>query len=384
MDKSKKKTIIFLVAIVVVLAVALGLYLGVPTAKTYVDYDFMGGISLQTIIKANIVNQGPIGDKIYAAVSEVDKLTNPTKETSDISKINNASFGKKNAVTVSPTTIELLKIAYDVYVKTEGKFNPASYTLVDIWGFSANKFNKNAEHTVPEQALIDKGIALSKKFEKIRFVERYEEDVTGATFVVNTVSNTVYKTEDCFVGGESAKIDLGGIAKGYAVEKCYDVFKNSVADNGLVNLGGNVYTYNKDWKVGLENPFKYNKDESGIIGVASVNNQSISCSGVYERNYKIGDKLYHHIIDTSTGAPCEITGKSIVMAIVIGKNGAVSDAVATSLVLFKTIESAEEFVNKNYADEISGVILINNAREYKVLGETSFAFNEEVKNFTKL
>ena len=152
MDKSKKKTIIIIVAIVAVLSLVLGLYLGLPIQKTYVDYDFMGGISLQTIIKANMVNQGPIGDKIYAAVEKVDNLTNPTKEKSDIYRINNAKEGE--TVKVNAMTIDLLKIAKDVYDKTGGKFNPASYTLVDIWGFSADKFNKEGEHTVPSQEQI--------------------------------------------------------------------------------------------------------------------------------------------------------------------------------------------------------------------------------------
>ncbi len=382
MDKSKKKTIIIIVAIVAVLSLVLGLYLGLPIQKTYVDYDFMGGISLQTIIKANMVNQGPIGDKIYAAVEKVDNLTNPTKEKSDIYRINNAKEGE--TVKVNAMTIDLLKIAKDVYDKTGGKFNPASYTLVDIWGFSAEKFNKEGEHTVPSQELIEKGKKLAKTFENITFITDGETPNENATFVVNTTKNIVYKTDKCFIDGESAKIDLGGIAKGYAVEKCYEVFKNSVASDGLVNLGGNVYTYNKVWKVGLENPFKNNEGEKGIFGVVDVKNLSISCSGVYERNYTIDGKFYHHIIDVETGAPVEIGEKSVFMAMVIGKNGAVCDAVATSLVLYKTIENAEQFVKENYKDEISGVILINKSKEYKVLGSIPFVFNEELKDFDEI
>lgn len=382
MDKSKKKTIIIIVAIVAVLSLVLGLYLGLPIQKTYVDYDFMGGISLQTIIKANMVNQGPIGDKIYAAVEKVDNLTNPTKEKSDIYRINNAQIGE--TVKVNATTIELLKIAKDVYDKTGGKFNPASYTLVDIWGFSAEKFNKEGEHTVPSQEQIEKAKKLAKTFENITFITDGETLDENATFVVNTTKNIVHKTDKCFIDGESAKLDLGGIAKGYAVEKCYEVFKNSVASDGLVNLGGNVYTYNKVWKVGLENPFKYNEGEKGIFGVVDVKNLSISCSGVYERNYTIDGKLYHHIIDVETGAPVEIGEKSVFMAMVIGKNGAVCDAVATSLVLYKTIENAEQFVKENYKDEISGVILINKSKEYKVLGSVPFVFNSELKGFTEI
>lgn len=382
MDKSKKKTIIIIVVIVAVLSLVLGLYLGLPIQKTYVDYDFMGGISLQTIIKANMVNQGPIGDKIYAAVEKVDNLTNPTKEKSDIYRINKAKEGE--TVKVNATTIELIKIAKDVYDKTGGKFNPASYTLVDIWGFSADKFNKEGEHTVPSQEQIEKAKKLAKTFENITFITDGETLDENATFVVNTTKNIVYKTEKCFVEGESAKLDLGGIAKGYAVEKCYEVFKNSVASDGLVNLGGNVYTYNKVWKVGLENPFKYNEGEKGIFGVVDVKNLSISCSGVYERNYTIDGKLYHHIIDVETGAPVEIGEKNVVMAMVIGKNGAVCDAVATSLVLYKTIENAEQFIKENYKDEITGVILINQSKEYKVLGSIPFVFNNELKGFTEI
>ncbi len=399
MDKTKKKQITVIAVTIVILAVILGLYLGLPVDKRYTNIIF-GGLSMQTVINTNITNQTPVGNKLYEAVTKVDKLVNPKMETSDIYLINHSKVNQP--IKVDSLTIELLEISKDVFDRTGGLYNPASYTLVDIWGFSAEKFNPQIEHTVPSDKDIELGKQLAQKFADIQFIdkttsaEQIAQYKANATFLVDKVNNTVTRTDNCFINNPyadeklGAMIDLGGIAKGYASELCYNVFKGSVAKNGLVNIGGNVYSYNKDWKVGIENPFKNNKldngeQETNIFGVITLNNLSVSCSGVYERNYKIGNDFYHHIINTSTGKPQEIQDNSIVMAGVIGKNGAICDAVATSLVLMGSVEKVEQFISTNYTEEIQAVILVTNSKQYKIIGNIPFILNDtELVGFSEI
>lgn len=400
MDKTKKKQITVIVVTIAILIVILGLYLGLPVDKRYNNIIF-GGLSMQTVINTNIINQTDVGNQLYAEVTKVDKLVNPKTESSDVYLINHSAVNKP--VKVDNFTIKLLEISKDVYDKTNGLYNPASYTLVDIWGFSAEKFNPQVEHTLPNTQDIEIGKILADKFANIKFIDKDTTDEqiarykTNATFLVDKVQNTITRTDKCFIDnpykeGEKigAMLDLGGIAKGYAAELCYNVFANSVAKNGLVNIGGNVYSYNKNWQIGIENPFKNNKLENGeqetnIFGVITLNNLSVSVSGVYERNYKIGNDFYHHIINTSIGKPQEITENSIVMAGVIGKNGAICDAVATSLVLMGSIENAEQFLASNYKEEIQAVILITNSKNYKIIGNIPFTLNEqELVGFTEI
>ena len=361
MNKSKNKKTAIIVITLAILAVLLGLYLGIPTQKTYVDYDFMGGISLQTIIKTNVLSQSKIGKQIYDTVDRIDKLINPTYINSDVYRINNSAVGEE--IKVDPITIELLEYSKSIYELTNGLFTPTVYDLVDLWGFSAGKYSKNAEHVIPNDEQINAAIEKCRDFpDKILW---------------NKDTNTVKRTTD-------TKIDLGGIAKGYAVEKCYKVFAKSDAKNGLVNLGGNVYTFNKDWKVGIENPYKDmavenkpNETEHDILGVVSLNNLSVSCSGVYERNYIVDGKFYHHIINPFTGRPVELDGENIIMSAVIGTDGALCDAIATSAILLGSISLTEEFVNKFLGKEIKGVILVTKNRGIKVVGEVDFTFNKD-------
>lgn len=420
MEKSKKQILIVVIVTLSILAIVLGLYLGLPVQKEYINFEVMGKSSLQTKIKVNILSQKEIGDKILNEVETVDKLINPTSKypSSDVNRINNSNLGE--VVKVNKITIELINIAYDVYVATDGNYNPASYYLVDIWNFSAEKYDK-IEFTedgktatniaVPTDVQIDLGIRLADTFKDIKFigkedtVEQIKEKTKSASFLVDTVNNTVTRQEKAFVNKDKndetsekigAKIDLGGIAKGYAVQKCYDVFESQKVADGLVNLGGNVYTYNKDFLVGLENPFKAidqaeTGDTKNLIGIVNLKNSSVSCSGVYERNYKLDGKMYSHIIDTKTGYPVNVASdgsiknpNAVVMACVIGKNGAVCDAVATSLVLENTIENAVNFVNNNFSSDISSVILITGNRQYKVIGDVNFNFNENLQGFTRL
>ena len=387
MEKSKQKKIAIIVGTVIILAVILGLYLGLPTDKKYNNVIF-GNMSMQTIIKTQITNQGSVGNKILNSVNLIDDLTNPTKESSDIYKINHSKVNEE--INVDPVTIDLLEISYDVYLKTGKKYNPASYCLVDLWGFSAEKFNPNIEHTLPQEDLIKKGIRLSEKFSDLVFIESTDteaeiaEKKLNATFIVDKINNTVTRTEKAKDGDDIAMIDLGGISKGYAAGLCFNVFSSSNIENGLVNIAGNVYTYGRDFAVGLENPFKDNEGESNIFGVVDLKNLTVSVSGVYLRNYKIGDTLYHHIIDTTTGAPKTLSNDSIIMASVISNNGAIADALATSLVLCDTYEDAENIINK-YSEEVKAVILVKGNKEYKIIGDVSFKFNEsELEGFTKI
>lgn len=391
MDKDKKKKLVILAVVIVLVATAFGLYLGLPIQKEYVDYDFMGGISLQTIINVNNVNQRRVGEKIYNEVKNVDKYINPTIETSDVYRINHSS--PNEAIKVNPITIELLEYAKRIYEKTGGQFTPTIYTLVDVWGFSADKFSAGGEHTLPSEDEIEKAKKLCSNFTD-KFSWDKDNNIVirkESCFVAISGSDTEYeKIDGDYV---ATKIDLGGIAKGYAVEKCYNIFKSSSAKNGLVNLGGNVYTYNKDWKVALENPYKNKKisdteTESNIFGVLTLNNLSVSCSGVYERNYTIitgegeekQEKFYHHIINPFTGYPVDLENNSVIMACVIGKNGALCDAIATSLVLYGTIEKGEDFIAEFLGKEIEGAILITKDRHYKIVGNIDFTFNDELNN----
>ena len=102
-----------------------------------------------------------------------------------------------------------------------------------------------------------------------------------------------------------AKIDLGGIAKGYIADRMKDYLNENGATSGIINLGGNVLCLGTKadgsaYSIGLQRPF----DENGsLIAAVHVTDETVVSSGVYERSFEVNGKLYHHILDTATGYP---------------------------------------------------------------------------------
>jgi thiamine biosynthesis lipoprotein len=93
-------------------------------------------------------------------------------------------------------------------------------------------------------------------------------------------------------------IDLGGIGKGYAIDRASDVLKRNGLTSFLFNAGGDVLVSgykaeDQNWTVGIKDPRKEDK----LLGSVELTNKSIATSGDYERYFEIDGKRYHHIID---------------------------------------------------------------------------------------
>lgn len=108
------------------------------------------------------------------------------------------------------------------------------------------------------------------------------------------------------VNGNTVKVpcgvDMGGIAKGYIVDKTIEFLKSEGIKNGLVNAGGDIYCFGKGpggrkWRIGIQNPFRKNS----IIETLRLSNSAVVTSGDYERYLLIKNKKYGHIIDPLTG-----------------------------------------------------------------------------------
>ncbi len=123
-------------------------------------------------------------------------------------------------------------------------------------------------------------------------------------------------------------IDFGGILKGYAVDKAWELMRKRGIKNFIVNGGGNIRVHGnnakgKPWHIGIENP----RNTSKIIGVITLSENAVATSGDYQRYFFYKGKRYHHIIDPKTGYPAY---KSI-SATVIAPTAKLSDALSTAV-----------------------------------------------------
>ena len=126
------------------------------------------------------------------------------------------------------------------------------------------------------------------------------------------------------------RLDLGGIAKGYAADRGAEVLRQKGIGKALLDFGGNIYALGtksdtEQWRIGIQNPFE---PRGNFIGILNVSDLSVVTSGTYERYFELDGVRYHHILDPSTGFPAD-TG--LVSVTIIAASSMTADALATGV-----------------------------------------------------
>lgn len=231
--------------------------------------------------------------------AEMDRRLSVYRDDSEISRMNVSSGGQPTPL--SAGTVDLLRRVRHYSEVSGGAFDPTLGPVIRAWGFSGGK--------KPSKVLTED-------------ILRPLLDRTGWRHLQIEDSGASLAKPNMF-------IDLGGIAKGYAVDLVMDALDPTNYPNVLVDLGGNVRCRGgsrpgSQWRIGVRNPFA--RDE--LIGVLSIpSGMAVATSGNYERFVELDGKRYAHIIDPRTGYP--VTGMASVT--VVSPNGTESDALSTAL-----------------------------------------------------
>jgi len=245
-------------------------------------------------------------------ILELESLLSVTDEGSEIAALNRGEM-LENA---SSHTVRLLKMAAELYERTGGAYDVTVYPLVLAWGFTTE-----AGPSVPEPAEIAAAL----------------EQVDASRVSVNENSDGTFSVD---AGG--AKLDLGSIAKGYAGQVASDILREKGFDSALLVLGGNVQTLGKKpdgsgFVIGIADPKAPDRtlttvstDSLENAFGAGAGGYAIVTSGTYQRNFTVGGKLYHHIMDVRTGYPAD---NGLLSVTVICPDGAMADGLSTSLFL---------------------------------------------------
>lgn len=302
-----KKKIALLLLILIFLVASL-------TACNRAEQFFVYGTTLD--ISAEGVNSSKTIEAIAEYIESLEGILSPTVSGSDLQKINEAKAGE--AVKCSDVTMQLFSVSVRVYEASNGAYDPSVYPLVRLWKFSGDTFGVG-DNALPSEEQINnaKAVVGLKKC----FVADYE-------------NSTITKLVD------GAMLDFGGVAKGYAVQKSLEKADGKV----LVNLGGNIGAIGKDYSVGIANPARKDRtfSTSYFAKFTLEDGECVATSGDYERYYEIDGKIYHHIINPFSGEPCDTLGTDgVVSCSVISTDGALSDAVATAVVVLGKDKGAE-------------------------------------------
>ena len=252
-------------------------------------------------------------------------IYNRYENLNNLVTINDVIDGEHQVVKVDEKIIDMLVFAKDMYTKTNGKVNVAMGSVLSIW------------HVYRNEGLDAPSVAQLPPMEKLKEANKHT-DIND--LIIDSENNTVYLADPLM------KLDVGAIAKGYAVEKIGDYLEEKGIDGFLLNVGGNIRTVgnagdkNKLWKAGIENPDTEN-EEKPYIEYVEVAGESIVTSGSYQRFYVVNGENYHHIIDPETLMP----GVNFRSVSVITDDSGLGDAFSTALFLM-SYEDGKTLVEK--------------------------------------
>ena len=240
---------------------------------------------------------GPHGQEaVEEAARELyrlDGLWSVTVPTSEIAQLNAAGEGE-----LSADSTALLKRALTLCEDTGGLFDCTIYPLVELWGFPTDRPH------VPT-----------------------DEDIADALPLVDSGAVTLEDGRTRLGSGQ--RIDLGGIAKGFASARIMEIFRSHGVKSGMVSLGGNVQTLGSKpdgtpWRIGIRVP---GESAMSYLGVLDTQGKAVITSGGYERYFEEDGEIYIHILDPRTGRPAQ---SDLLSATVVSSDGTLADALSTA------------------------------------------------------
>ena len=274
------------------------LTLAAPTALAdwFSDARAMMGTEVSVHLWSDDPEAGRLAlEEVFQEAARIDRLMSTYRDESEISKINrDAAQGE---VVAGDELFGLIRRSLDISVLTRGAFDITYDSVGQHYDFR------------------------SRQRPDVETVEVEREHIDYQLVKLDQVTSTVRFLE------QGVRINLGGIAKGYVVERGIDILRRRGIQNAIVTAGGDSRLLGdrrgRPWMVGIRDP---RKDGEVAISVPLVD-EAISTSGDYERYFEEGGVRYHHIIRPSTGEPAN----GVHSATVFGPDAVITDALSTSV-----------------------------------------------------
>jgi FAD:protein FMN transferase len=228
----------------------------------------------------------------FAEMARIEALMGPG-EQSDAVRISRAS----DSVEISPETAQVLALGLEVATLSQGAFDLTLAPLKELWGIESES------PRIPSEEEIRKAL-----------------EGTGPN-ALRLVEATVIKSNP------GVAIDLGGIAKGYAVDRAVEILQDSGIASAAVNAGGDMRLLgarpDRPWRIGIQDP----RRAGSVLGTLEVHDIAVVTSGDYERAFEQNGVRYHHLFDPGTGHPA----RRAMSVTVVAQSAVLADALATAL-----------------------------------------------------
>lgn len=264
-------------------------------------------------------------------LQELDGMASPQGADSDVKRLADAA-GNGQWIPLHPEVYHMLEVSQEYSRISDGAWDVTTGPLVQLWGIGT------------ERAHVPAAEELAAAKAKVGW-QRLELDP-------ETKSARLREPGMC--------LDLGGIAKGFAVDEIRKIYARHGIKDGLINLGASsLYAVGKNpkgeaWRVGIRHPRSADPDER--LAVIPLADQALSTSGDYERFLEQDGVRYHHILDPRTGAPAQngAISDTIVVDGSLADAGMISDLLTTTVFVLGP-EAGREFLEKLPA-EVSGML----------------------------
>jgi FAD:protein FMN transferase len=238
-------------------------------------------------------------EAVFAEFDRLDRLMSVWKEGSDIQRLNTAAGDRP--VTVSAETIEVLTIARQVSEWSGGKFDVTFGALSGLW-----KFDQDQDDNIPARAAVAARLP----------------DVDYTALEIDAVRRTA------FLRRRGMRAHVGGIGKGYAVDRAVALLRSRGFHDFMIQSGGDLFVSgqrgSRPWRVGIRDP-RGPADRS--FAALTLTNRAFSTSGDYERFFMHDGRRYHHILDPDLGEPAR-GARSVTIS---ASTATVADALSTAV-----------------------------------------------------
>lgn len=266
-------------------------------------------------------------DEVFAELDRLESLMSVWRPGSDIVRLNDAAG--RESVTVSPEVMDALRAAREVGDWTNGGFDVTFAALADVW-----KFDHDQDDRVPSPEEIRTRVPL----------------VDYRALELDAGAGTAYLRR------RGMRAHLGGIGKGFAVDRASAILRSHGFHDFMVQFGGDLYVSgsrgDRPWRLGIRDP-RGPADRS--FAAIELRDSSFSTSGDYERFFMHNGRRYHHIIDPRTGEPAKGC-RSVTIA---ARTATIADALSTGVFV---LGPADGMALIERLPDVEGVIVTDDNR----------------------
>jgi len=263
--------------------------------------------------------------RVFDEMHRIDELMSPYIEHSELAIINRDAA--QHEVKIGKELFNLIKRSIEFSELSNGAFDITFASVGHLYDYRMKQHPSDKQIKRKLDAINYRNIKLNETDSRISFSHK------------------------------NTRIDLGGIAKGYAVDNAIKILKNCGIKNALVSAGGDSRILGdkngRPWVMGVRHP----RDKTRVVVSIPLSDSAISTSGDYERYFIENGTRYHHIIKPTTGQSVNQTWSVSVMA----NEAITSDALSTTLFVLGT-EKALQLINS--LDDIEAVIIDANGKMF--------------------